>query len=66
MFNEAAREVFPGTPEIRDGLMFCNERPGLGVDLNEKLAAKFPIRDEPPFDLNWGHLRAWDGSIRRP
>jgi mannonate dehydratase len=65
-FNDASREVFPGCPEIRDGMLWCNEKPGLGIDVDEKLAAKYPIRDEPPFDLSWGRLRGWDGTIKRP
>jgi mannonate dehydratase len=66
VFNEDARAVFPGTPEIKDGMMWSNDKPGLGVDLNEELAAKFPIKDDPPFDLDWGRLRGRDGTIRRP
>jgi mannonate dehydratase len=66
VFSDALREVFPGTPELRDGMLWCNEKPGLGIDLDEKLAAKYPIRDEPPFDLHWGRLRDRDGTIRRP
>src|SRR5947209_5747200 len=65
-FTDSLREVFPGTPEVRDGMMWCNEKPGLGIDVDEKLAAKYPIRDDPPFDLNWGRLRDRDGTIRRP
>lgn len=65
-FNDALREVFPGTPELKNGMLWCNEKPGLGIDLDEKLAAKYPIRDDPPFDLNWGRLRDRDGTIRRP
>jgi mannonate dehydratase len=65
-FSDALREVFPGTPELRNGMMVCNEKPGLGIDVDEKLAAKYPIRDDPPFDLNWGRLRDRDGTIRRP
>ena len=65
-FSDALREVFPGTPEVRDGMMWCNEKPGLGIDIDEKLAAKYPIRDDPPFDLHWGRLRDRDGTIRRP
>lgn len=65
-FNDATREVFPGCPEIRDGMLWCNEKPGLGIDIDEKAAARFPIRDEPPFDLSWGRLRDSDGTIRRP
>src|SRR5678815_1940826 len=66
VFSDALREVFPGAPEIRDGMLWCNEKPGLGIDLDEKLAAKYPIRDDPPFDLQWGRLRDRDGTIRRP
>ncbi len=65
-FSDALREVFPGTPELRQGMMWSNEKPGLGIDINETLAAKYPIRDDPPFDLQWGRLRAPDGSITRP
>lgn len=65
-FNEATREVFPGAPEIKNGEVALSDRPGLGVDFDEKLAAKYPIRDDPPFDLFWGRLRGRDGTIRRP
>jgi mannonate dehydratase len=66
VFSDALREVFPGCPELRDGMLWCNEKPGLGIDIDEALAAKYPIRDDPPFDLNWGRLRDRDGTIRRP
>ena len=59
-------EVFPGTPEFKDGMIWVNDAPGLGIDLNEKLAAKYPITDDPPFDMFWGRLRDADGTIRRP
>jgi len=65
-FSPALREVFPGTPEVRDGMMWCNEKPGLGIDVDDRLAAKYPIRDDPPVDLHWGRLRDRDGTIRRP
>ena len=34
--------------------------------LDEKLAARFPIRDDPPFDMHWGRLRRRDGTIAKP
>jgi mannonate dehydratase len=37
-----------------------------GIDFDEALAARYPIRDDPPFDLEWGRLRDRDGTIRRP
>ena len=36
------------------------------IDLDEELAARFPIEDEPPFDLKWGNLRRADGSSTKP
>jgi len=66
VFNDAAREVFPGTPEVKGGMLHVEEKPGLGVDFNEALAAKHPIKNDPPFDMHWGRLRAWDGTIQRP
>ncbi len=65
VFGEAAREVFPGTPEIRDGYLWSNEKPGLGVDINEDLAAKYPF---PAHPLNgaWPPVRRLDGTVIRP
>ncbi|MBI4600903.1 MAG: starvation-sensing protein RspA [Planctomycetes bacterium] len=66
VFNDALREVFPGAPELVRGMLQASEKPGLGVDVDEALAAKHPIKDDPPFDLDWGRLRGLDGTIRRP
>ncbi len=65
-FTQAERDMFPGCPEIADGMFTLNDRPGLGVDVDEQLAAKFPIKDDPPFDLQWGELRRRDGSVTKP
>ena len=35
-------EVFPHSYQFKDGSLHCGEEPGLGVDYDEKLAAKFP------------------------
>ncbi|MEX0936221.1 MAG: enolase C-terminal domain-like protein [Pirellulales bacterium] len=65
-FNQAEHDVFPGCPELRDGYYYANDQPGLGIDIDEQLAARFPIRDDPPFDMDWGNLRRRDGSITKP
>jgi mannonate dehydratase len=39
-----------------------NEAPGLGIDINEKLAAKYPITNNAG---NWT-VRKRDGTIIRP
>ncbi|HVW36691.1 MAG TPA: enolase C-terminal domain-like protein, partial [Pirellulales bacterium] len=65
-FTQAEQDVFPGCPELKDGYYWINDRPGLGIDLDEKLAAKYPIRDDPSFDMDWGELRREDGTIQKP
>jgi mannonate dehydratase len=65
-FTQEERDVFPGCPELKDGYYFANDKPGLGIDLDEKLAAKFPITDDPPFDMRWGNLRRRDGTVTKP
>ena len=46
-FSKEVAEVFPGTPVLKNGYLYINEAPGFGVDIDEKLAAKFPHRDLP-------------------
>jgi mannonate dehydratase len=65
-FTQAEQDVFPGCPELRDGYYWANDRPGLGIDLDEQLAAKFPIEDDPSFDMEWGNVRRRDGGVTKP
>ncbi len=62
-FKDETREVFPGTPTIENGYMFVNEAPGLGVDINEKLAKKYPPVE---YNYNWTQVRSNDGTPIRP
>lgn len=64
-FGERTLSVFPGTPEVRDGMLWSNERPGLGIDLDEAEAAKYPFPDHP---LNgaWPPVRRLDGTVITP
>lgn len=55
--------VFPGTPEIRDGYIYLNDNPGIGVDIDEKAAALFPCHDEL---TEWTLARLPDGSSAKP
>jgi mannonate dehydratase len=64
-FGERCREVFPGTPEIRDGMMWANDRPGLGIDLDEDLATHYPY-PEHPLNGAWPPVRLRDGTVQRP
>ncbi|MHA7830248.1 MAG: enolase C-terminal domain-like protein [Flagellimonas sp.] len=62
-FKELTYEVFPGTPMVKEGYMYVNEAPGLGVDINEKLAKKYP---PVKYNYNWTQVRAQDGTPIRP
>ncbi|MBI4531348.1 MAG: starvation-sensing protein RspA, partial [Candidatus Latescibacteria bacterium] len=62
-FNDLVYEVFPGTPEVRDGYLYPNDRPGLGIDVNEGLAAKYPCKD---YVDHWTQTRTPDGTPVRP
>lgn len=66
IFNQAEQDVFPGCPELKNGYYYATDKPGFGIDLDEALAAKFPITDDPPFDLRWGNLRRRDGTPTKP
>ena len=65
VFSERTQEVFPGCPEIRDGAYWLNDQPGLGIDVDELEAAKYPFSGQP-FDYSWGATRRRDGTIVRP
>jgi mannonate dehydratase len=63
LFSDTVREVFPGAPEIKAGYMYANDKPGLGIDIDEKLAAKFPYSTPGG---SRGNDRRLDGTIVRP
>lgn len=53
------QELFEGTgPEIKDGHAALPVRPGLGVTLNEKIAAQHPYKPS-----NRPEYRLGDGSV---
>lgn len=56
-------DVFPGTPEIHDGHLWPNETPGLGIDLDETLAARYPVTPEV---VAWTEARLPDGTLWTP
>ncbi len=43
-FPPEVHEVMPGAPEFRGGYLIPSEKPGLGVDLDEAAAAKYPYQ----------------------
>jgi mannonate dehydratase len=67
IFQQNTKEVFAGCPEVKNGYMYAQEKPGLGMEVNEALAAKFPFPEGPPnFDYSWGTTRRRDGTVIRP
>ncbi len=43
-FPEEVQEVIPGGPTYRDGYLWVTDAPGLGTDVNEEAARKYPYR----------------------
>jgi mannonate dehydratase len=67
-FNDATREVFDGVPEMKNGYLYANEKPGWGIEVNEKAAAKYPFgygerSDRKQYNGGWGEVRRRDGTI---
>lgn len=59
----ALLEVFPGLPEFKDGYVYANDKPGLGVDINETEAAKYPCENSV---VTWTQTRRRDGALQTP
>jgi mannonate dehydratase len=61
-FSDQLKELFPGTPELRRGVRYASPKPGLGIDIDEKIAAKY-VPTSP--GSNRG-ARDSEGAPRRP
>jgi mannonate dehydratase len=61
-FNERTQAIFHGCPEWRDGYLWVSEKPGWGIELDEKEAAKAPFT-QSPLNGGWGELRLRDGTV---
>lgn len=62
-WTERSQTVFPGCPELRKGYVYANDRPGLGIDIDEAEAARFPCSEALP---QWTNARRPDGTLARP
>ncbi len=58
-FNDRLKEVFSGCPVCEDGYLWPNSKPGWGIEVDEKAAAKYPFTGSGRDNLNggWGELR---------
>jgi mannonate dehydratase len=61
--SETLHEVFPGSPILKDGYVYANDKPGLGIDINEELAAKYPCQTRV---TQWTQTRLPDGTLYTP
>ena len=63
-FNQRTQEIFRGCPEMKDGYLWVSEKPGWGIEIDEKAAAKAPFTN-PANGLNggWGEIRRPDGTV---
>lgn len=59
----ALLEVFKGLPEYRNGYVYANDKPGLGVDIDENEAAKYPCENTVTI---WTQTRRKDGALQTP
>jgi mannonate dehydratase len=57
-YPPVVRDIFQGYAEVKDGYAWISEKPGWGIEVDEKLAAKHPITDEHP-----NEFRTRDGSV---
>ncbi len=62
-FSDAIYEVFPGMPIVKDGYIYANNKPGFGIDINETLAKKYPIKTRV---TKWTQTRLPDGTLVNP
>ncbi len=62
-FPDLVYEMFPGCPQVKNGYMYPNEQPGLGIDIDESLAARYPCTDQVE---TWTQARLPDGTPARP
>jgi len=61
--DDTLRAVFPGGPELKDGYAYVGDAPGLGIDIDEELAAKYPCVNNV---TEWTQTRVNDGSLHTP
>ncbi|WP_291637221.1 enolase C-terminal domain-like protein [Clostridium sp.] len=59
----ALLDVFQGMPEYKNGYVYANDKPGLGIDINEAKAAKYPCENTV---TTWTQTRLSDGTLQTP
>ncbi len=63
-FNQRTQEIFHGCPEMKDGYLWVSEKPGWGIEVDEKAAAKAPFTaGRNGLNGGWGEIRRADGTV---
>jgi len=63
-FNQRTQEIFQGCPELKNGYLWVNEKPGWGIEIDERAAAKAPFTDgRNGLNGGWGEIRRADGTV---
>jgi mannonate dehydratase len=59
-------EIFKGCETFKDGYLWANDSPGWGIEVDEKLAARYPFRSDGArgaLNGGWGVIRRLDGTV---
>lgn len=62
-FPDHVYEIFPGMPRARDGYLYANDAPGLGIGFDEACAVQYPPTD---YLEEWTQARLPDGTAALP
>jgi mannonate dehydratase len=62
-FSDVMYQVFPGMPYEKNGYLYTNNKPGFGIDIDEELAKKYPIKTSI---TKWTQTRLPDGTLVNP
>lgn len=60
--SDLEREIFPGAPIMENGYLYVNDKPGIGVDIDEEKARKYACKYQ---DNKWLRPRLPDGTMVR-
>ena len=67
LIGGVSAEIFKGCATFKDGYLWANAAPGWGIEVDEKLAAKYPYGtnegDRGRLNGGWGDLRSPDGTV---
>ncbi len=63
-FNQRTQEIFSDCPVMKNGYLWVSEKPGWGIEVNEKEAAKSPFTPgRGNLNGGWGEIRRMDGTV---